>query len=307
MRKKYSLLLLASIAIILAILRGMILTLGPAGDHITNTSVGSLSIPVRRGSSRSYTKGIVSSKSERTVSVLLVGAPSDHSIEPFSSRVVMRLSSDPGLSNTIEGLLLLSYLQQLSPTDNHQLEFIFQVASDAAQQLADEQLAASVELGKMRARLEDLIDQVNTTTYNRETKPRELFQVYCLYLEKLDEGRIASRNIAMQSEKIEGLRMQAGDAKAKAGSSASSLLLQDEAGNLHAAQQDLMRINSDLQNLKLQLSTLLESAPEQVGMEFLSRLQEYEKEMETYIDQEIVVDRFESILTAARHVDINSI
>ncbi len=68
-----------------------------------------------------------------------------------------------------------------------------------------------------------------------------------------------------------------------------------------------MKLNSDLQNLKLQLSTLLENAPEQVGMEFLRRLQEYEKEMETYINQEIVVDRFESILTAARYVDINSI
>jgi hypothetical protein len=132
-----------------------------------------------------------------------------------------------------------------------------------------------------------------------------MFEIFGLYLDKLREQGTLDRELAIQLETTEGLEAQQEFAKADRLSGTPSL--EDEKINLKSLQVKLSGVQTELQNLEFQLSDLFGEVPEQVGLRFHEQLLDYKKDLETFTDQDIAVERFEHILAAAQYIDFNAI
>jgi hypothetical protein len=296
----------ASIAITLAILNVVLFKLAPLGLDLSDVGVSYLSKKSSKPGMSFYTsRHDLPNRPEPRLVTAEDASRSTAITLPYASRVTRKISSHPTLSGTTEGLLLLNYIQQFSPSDGEQLDYIFQVAMDAKEQLANESLMASEALSRKRADLQDLLDQATGAAYNRENHSRQMFEIFGLYLDKLREQGTLDRELAIQLETTEGLEAQQEFAKADRLSGTPSL--EDEKINLKSLQVKLSGVQTELQNLEFQLSDLFGEVPEQVGLRFHEQLLDYKKDLETFTDQDIAVERFEHILAAAQYIDFNAI
>jgi hypothetical protein len=291
--KKNGSLLFACIAITLAILNGIILTTLRRGDQVestvkfqythlpqflvTPTSIGNDFQPVEDDS-----------RSRNSVS--------------YSGRIATKISGDSSLSNTTEGILLLNYIQQFNPSDSQQLDFIFQVAADAQRELSDEQLTASEILSYKKARLEALIDQAVATPNSAGGLSGQRIYILQTYLTKLEDRQNLSERIAIQAEKIDTRRAQNG-----LPDHAAQISLPEETALLEVDRSALSVLDREIASLEVDLSKIQEELPASLSAECTALLQDYKRRMEAFSDQEITVNKFESILAAARYVDFSTI
>jgi hypothetical protein len=223
--------------------------------------------------------------------------------EPFRVRASDKIISNQGLSETTEGLLLFNYLNQFNPGDRNQLETIFQVVSDAKDQLYAEQKAASEELESLRSRIDALVDESNGMAYNHQTAGSQGLQVVYAYFDALDAQHKLKKKLALQQEKIEALKSQVDSAA----SSQASIFLEKEKESLQASHEELSYLAGDIKVLESQVARALQHAPRNLSREVAGLLQRYVNTLDASTDQDVIVEKFENILAAAQYVDFSEI
>jgi hypothetical protein len=223
--------------------------------------------------------------------------------EAFRVRASDKIMSNQGLSETTEGLLLFNYLNQFNPGDRNQLETIFQVVSDAKDQLYAEQKAASEELESLRSRIDALVDESNGMAYNHQRSGSQGLQVVYTYFDALGAQHKLKKKLALQQEKIEALKSQVDSAA----SSQASIFLEKEKESLQAAHEELSYLAGDIKVLESQVALALQHAPRDLSREVEGLLKRYVNTLDASTDQDVIVEKFENILAAAQYVDFSEI
>ncbi len=199
-------------------------------------------------------------------------------------------------------LLLLNYLHQFSPSTASQVDTILQVAQDARIQLATLQLEASQQLQTIRSRLDSVIDEASAISYRNQqfASPGLVFEQY---LGLLEERSLLSKKIALQQETVAALEVENASEQLKA--AALNFSFENEKRILQELQSDISIIDGDLRNLDAKISSYWTETPSELNSEIQILLGKYKANLDTAADQDVIIERFDSILAAAQYADFN--
>ncbi len=197
-------------------------------------------------------------------------------------------------------LLLLNYLHQFNPSTQSEVDTILQVAQDARTQLSAHQVEASQQLQQIRSRLDEVIGKTNAMP-QRDPQMASPEIVFDQYLGLMEERAFLSKKIALQQETLAALEVENASEHMKA--AALGFSFEDEKRTLQKLQADISIMDGNLRTLDARISNYWTEAPSDLNSEIQMLLEKYKAELDTTVDQDVIIERFDSILAAAQYVD----
>jgi hypothetical protein len=275
LRKIYRHLIFACMLISLGYCLSKILTEEPESTALSPAAA----LPERRVKARSYRQPFMfysQPKMERL-----------EDVSPQKSIVEAVLQQTPQVAGRS---VLLHYLVQLSPADKAELQTVLNVAEEARSQLVSDQLTTqdSIEQGKQT--LSRLIPSFDGD-FNAATSR---------YLDILDRRRDIKRDIAIQEEEIQGLKLETGSDRTQELAEASSALRSLQA-SLDALQTEITVYEADLAS---------EQTRARLGAQyytFREHLETYKAALATALDQDVIINKFDTIFAAMSSVQLEDI
>jgi hypothetical protein len=275
LRKIYKQLIFSCMLISLGYCISQILTEQPESTALSSANA----LPERRVKARSYRQPFISysqPKMER-----LEDVSSDKNIV---DAVLQQAPQVAGRS------VLVHYLVQLSPADIAELQTVLNVAEEARSQLLSDQLATmdSIEQGKQS--LSRLIPTFDGD-FNAATSR---------YLDNLDRQRDIKRDIAIHEEEIQGLKLETGYDRTKELAEASAAL-QSFQTSLDALQTEITVYEAELAS---------EQTRTRLGAQYYSfreRLETYKAALATATDQDVIINKFDTIFAVMSSVQLEDI
>jgi hypothetical protein len=188
--------------------------------------------------------------------------------------------------------VLVNYLTQLGPADKHELMNVLNVAAEARNQLLSDQVATNDSMTQARQSLA-AISQGLDGEFNIATSQ---------YLDNLNRRREIRREMAFQEEEIQGLNVETGSGFHR------SQELTEAHQSFQALQAQLDAVQTAITDYEARLGG--PDTRKILGNQYPSfheGLEAYKRGLEAALDQDVILDKFDSIFAVMSNVHLDEI
>lgn len=188
--------------------------------------------------------------------------------------------------------VLIHYLTQLSPVDKNELDSVLTVAAEARLQLLSDQASTLNSLESAKQSLRDLSQALDG----------DFAATSSHYLEHLDQRRHIQREMALLEEEIQGWKLEAGS-----GSHRTRELAEADATR-QSLQSSLDALRTEIHAYEDRLAGA--NTRDLLGPQYSSfceKLKTYHTALGAALDQDVIIDKFDTIFAAMSSVQLEDI
>lgn len=188
--------------------------------------------------------------------------------------------------------ILFQYLKQLNPIDKNELQTVLNVAAEARLQLLSDQALTVNSMEHMKQYLSSLT----------QTLDGDFAAATFRYLDNLDRRRVLQKEKAFHEEEIQGWILETGSGFNR------TRELSEANSNLQLLQSDLDALQWDLDIYEARLAnadTRVLLGPQYHA--FCERLEAYKKGLADALDQDVIIEKFDTIFAALSSVNLEEI